>query len=234
MMGGSTIAYPYYLINGRTVGDPETLNVRRGESVRLRILNPAGESIFRFAVAGHKLIVTHADGLPVEPVEVDELRIGMGERYDVLLEADNPGVWQVAASPEGKSGLSRVLLRYEESNQSSPPPADDTPDELGGRLLTYGGLRAKGLEPLSGSPDRTHQLTLSGGMGRYEWTINGQRYPDADPLEIREGEHVRFQMQNRSTMVHPMHLHGHFFQIENSTGRGPFKDTAMVEPHMGS
>lgn len=130
--------------------------------------------------------------------------------------------------------MGRALLRYEESNQSSPPPADDTPDELGGRLLTYGDLRAKGLEPLSGSPDRTHQLTLSGGMGRYEWTINGQRYPDADSLEIREGEHVRFQMQNRSMMVHPMHLHGHFFQIENGTGRGPFKDTAMVEPHMGS
>ncbi|HKZ26601.1 MAG TPA: multicopper oxidase domain-containing protein [Rubrobacteraceae bacterium] len=36
---------------------------------------------------------------------------------------------------------------------------------------------------------------------------------------------MRFQMQNRSMMVHPMHLHGHFFQIENSTGRGSFKDT---------
>lgn len=233
MMRGSTIDYPYYLINGRTVNDPETLNVRRGERVRLRILNPAGESIFRFAVAGHKLTVTHADGSPVEPVEVDALRIGMGERYDVLLEADNPGIWQVAASPEGKSGLSRVLLRYEESNQSSPPPADDTPDELGGRLLTYWDLRAKGLESLSGSPDRTHRLTLSGGMGTYAWTINGQRYPDADPLEVREGERVRFEMQNRSMMVHPMHLHGHFFQIETGTGHGPFKDTVMVEPRMG-
>lgn len=49
--------------------------------------------------------------------------------------------------------------------------------------------------------------------------------PDADPLEVREGEHMRFQMQNRSMMVHPMHLHGHFFQIENSIGRGSFKDT---------
>jgi multicopper oxidase len=93
MMSSSTVDYSYFLINGRTTNEPETLKVRRGEKVRLRLLNPAGESIFRFAVAGHKLTVTHADGLPVQPVEVDALRIGMGERYDVLLEADNPGVW---------------------------------------------------------------------------------------------------------------------------------------------
>ena len=44
---------------------------------------------------------------------------------------------------------------------------------------------------------------------------------------------MRFIMQNRSMMWHPMHLHGHFFQVRNGTGRGPFKDTALVEPHMG-
>lgn len=164
-MRGSTIAYPSYLINGRTPEDPETLSVRRGEKVRLRLMNPAAETIFRFAVAGHKLTVTHAAGLPVEPVEVDTLRIGMGERYDVLLEANNPGVWQMAASPEGKSGLGRALLRYEESNQSSPPAINDTPSELGGRLLAYQDLNARGLEPLSGNdgtPIPSSRSLLSG------------------------------------------------------------------------
>ncbi|MDQ3913301.1 MAG: multicopper oxidase family protein [Actinomycetota bacterium] len=239
MMGGggmraSTVAYPSYLINGRTPEDPETLSVRRGEKVRLRLMNPAAETIFRFAAAGHKLTVTHADGLPVEPVEVDTLRIGMGERYDVLLEANNPGVWQVAASPEGKSGLGRALLRYEESNRSSPPATDDTPSELGGTLLAYHDLNARGLESLSGSPDRTHQLTLSGGMGSYQWTVNGQIYPDADPLPVREGELVRFQLRNQSMMAHPFHLHGHFFQVHNGGGEGPYKDTVLVEPSMGT
>jgi multicopper oxidase len=70
-------------------------------------------------------------------------------------------------------------------------------------------------------------------MRGYEWTINGQSYPDADPLPVHEGEWVRFEMQNQSMMTHPMHLHGHFFQIENGTGQGPYKDTVLVEPQMG-
>lgn len=239
MMGGrmireSMVGYASYLVNGRPPDDPETMSVRREEKARLRLMNPAAETIFRFAIAGHKLTVTHADGLPVEPVEVDSLRIGMGERYDVILEADNPGVWQVAASAEGKNGLGRALLRYEENGESSPPPANLRPAELDGKLLDYEDLKAEGVEPFTGSPDRTHLLTLSGGMGEYAWAIDGQRYPEADPLEVSEGERVRFEMQNMSMMAHPMHLHGHSFRVNNGTGREPFKDTVLVEPHMGA
>ena len=201
-------------------------------------MNPSADTIFRFAVAGHRLTVTHADGQPVEYTEVDAVELGMGERYDVLLEADNPGVWQVGAAPEGKDSLARTLLRYTESSQSSPPPQEERPRELDGRLLTYADLRASGRDSfpsdgILGGPDRTHELTLSGGMRDYTWTIDGQRYPDAEPLRVAEGDWVRFEMQNRSMMWHPMHLHGHFFQIHNGTGSGPFKDTVLVEPHMG-
>ena len=242
MMGGGSgtpgaISYPLYLINGRTPDDPESLKVRKGEKIRLRLLNIGSDTVFRFAVAGHKLTVTHADGLPVGHVEVDAVRLGMGERYDMLLEANNPGVWQVAAAPEGrKDGLGRTLLRYEENGESSPPSADQRPKELEeGRFLSYGDLTTSSTESFpSGEPDRTHQLTLSGNMMNYTWAIDGQRYPDADPLEVSEGEWVRFEIQNMSMMHHPMHLHGHFYQIYNGTGRGPFKDTVMVEPHMGT
>lgn len=237
MMRGGRIKYPLYLVNGRPPDDPKVLSVRRGERVRLRLMNLAAETVFRFAVDGHPLTVTHADGLPVEPVEVDVLRIGMGERYDVLLRMDDPGVWQVAADPEGKSGLARALLRYEETARSSPP-ADFRPPNLAGRLLSYSDLMTRGIEsfpsdgPFTG-PDRLHRLTLSGGMGAYEWTMEGQTYPGADPLEVREGEWVRVELQNQSMLPHPMHLHGHSFQLRNGTRNGPFKDTAIVEPHMG-
>lgn len=63
------------------------------------------------------------------------------------------------------------------------------------------------------------------------WDINDQLYPEAEPLEVREGEWVRLDLQNRSMMAHPMHLHGHFFQVRNGTGRGPLKDTVIVESH---
>lgn len=238
MMGGGRIEYPVYLVNGRPPEDPKVLTVRRAERVRLRLMNPAAETIFRFAVDGHPLTVTHTDGLPVEPVEVDTLTIGMGERYDVLLETKDPGVWQVAAAPEEKPGLARALLRYEEAEQSSPPPMDYLPRALVGRLLSYADLGSRGIEsfpsrgPFTG-PDRTHQLSLSGSMGAYQWTIDGQVYPEAEALEVREGEWVRIELQNQSMMTHPMHLHGHSFQVVNDSGRGPFKDTALVRPHMG-
>ncbi len=104
----------------------------------------------------------------------------------------------------------------------------------GGRRLRYADLQsARSLpQPLAeaGAPDRTFDLRLSGGMmmSRGEWFIDGQRYPDADPLEIREGERVRVNMRNMSMMLHPMHLHGYFFR----TG-GILKDTVLLEPHMG-
>jgi len=238
MMGGTMLDYPLYLVNGRPANDPASISVRRGEKLRLRLTNPAAETVFRFAVSGHRLTVTHADGLPVEPVKVDVLRIGMGERYDVLLEADNPGVWQVAALPEGKSGLARALLRYKENGETSPPPAGLRPEELEGRLLAFADLRAAREESFApenpgGRPDRSHELTLSGGMRGYEWTMDGQRYPDADPLKVREGQWVRVTLRNMSMMAHPMHLHGHSFRVRNGTERGPFKDTVLVEPHMG-
>jgi multicopper oxidase len=237
-MDSGDILYPLYLVNGRPPEDSETLEVRRRERIRLRLMNPAAETIFRFAAAGHKLSVTHADGQPVEPVTVDAVRIGMGERYDVILEANNPGVWQLAAVPEGKGGLAHAVLRYGESSEESAPPAEFLPKELGSRLLSYADLKNAGgrsfpEDGLIGGPDRARELTLAGGHGDYVWTIDDQLYPDAEPLEVREGEWVRFELQNNSMMPHPMHLHGHFFQVENGTGHGPFKDTALVEPHMG-
>ncbi len=60
------------------------------------------------------------------------------------------------------------------------------------------------------------------------WTIDGQAYPDADPLAIGEGEYVRVRMVNRSPAIHPMHLHGHFFQVGDAV-----KDTVLVPPHGG-
>lgn len=230
--GSGKLEYPLYLVNGRAPDDPETLAVRRGEKLRLRLINPASETSFRFAVGGHRLTVTHADGLPVEHVTVDAVSVGMGERYDVLVEADNPGVWQAAAAAEGKNGLARAVLRYEESGESSTPAADLVPQEMDGRLLSYDLLRTADRESFpAGDPDRTLELVLAGGHGNYVWAINDQIYPDADPLEIRKGEWVRLNVQNASMIAHPMHLHGHFFQIDNGTGKGPYKDTATVGVH---
>ena len=63
--------------------------------------------------------------------------------------------------------------------------------------------------------------------------IGGQSYPDADPLPVAEGEWVRFTMRNTSSKWHPMHLHGHHFQVLAPGGRGPVKDTVAVPARGG-
>lgn len=234
MMGGQVPPYAGLLINGKLPSDPVAVEVRRGERLRMRVINPSGATTFRFAVGGHRLIVTHADGYPVRPVTVDALHISMGERYDIVLEANNPGAWPIAASTvEGDSAPAQAILRYRDAAATRPPDGA-LPEGLGsGHLLQLGDLRGMEDAPPAAQPDRTFDLTLSGGMMSSVWTIDGQAYPDAAPLEVHEGERIRVRMTNQSPMLHPMHLHGHFFRTGDLSVGGVRKDTVLVPAHMG-
>lgn len=229
-MGSAGPEYDAFLINGRPPGDPAVLDIRQGERVRLRLINPASQTTFRVALAGHRMKVIHADGRPVEPVEMDAVLMGMGERYDVLIEADNPGAWNlVASSVERQSGSARAVFRYGDAATSAPPEGQMPSGISGGRLLTLEDLTGTEPEARDGrEPDRTFDFTLSSRMMSDGWFIDGQAFPEAEPLMIHEGERVRVRMTNRSMMVHPMHLHGHFFRVGNA-----LKETVIVPPHMG-
>ena len=91
--------YAGLLCNGRLPEAAPVFEVKRGERICLRLMNPAAATTFRVAIAGHQLLVTHADGRPIEPVMRDALTIGMGERYDVIVEANNPWAWTLVAVP---------------------------------------------------------------------------------------------------------------------------------------
>ena len=104
LLGGDAgdVGYPHYLVNGRIPAAPTTFTAAPGQRLRIRIVNAAADTAFRVALAGHTLTVTHTDGFPVVPVEVDALLIGMGERYDVLVTAAD-GVFPLTALAEGKN-----------------------------------------------------------------------------------------------------------------------------------
>ncbi len=227
MMGSRGIPdYLALLINGRPPEDPPTFEVRRGERLRLRLVNPSGATIYRVWIAGHTMSVSHADGRPVKPIEVDALDIGMGERYDVLVDARNPGAWEITAAPlQGSPEPAKGILRYTDALRARPA-ADASP---GGRLLALGDLEALEPHERGEEVDQDLDLVLSGGMMSSAWTIGGQVYPDADPIEVHEGERVRIRMRNMSMMPHPMHLHGHFFRVGDA-----WKDTVIVPAHMGA
>ena len=69
---------------------------------------------------------------------------------------------------------------------------------------------------------------LSGGHGSPLWGINGQPWPDSDDIAVAHGQFVQFNYRNNSMMPHPMHLHGHFFEVGKT---GVRKDTVIVPSH---
>jgi FtsP/CotA-like multicopper oxidase with cupredoxin domain len=78
---------------------------------------------------------------------------------------------------------------------------------------------------------RVFDMLLSGGHMSPYWTLNGQVYPDTDEVLVSTGDRVRFNYFNQSPMAHPLHLHGHFFDVLGTNGLR--KDTVIVEAHMG-
>jgi FtsP/CotA-like multicopper oxidase with cupredoxin domain len=233
------VAYPAYLVNGRLSEQPYTLSARPGQRIRLRLVNAGSDTVFRFAVGGHRLRVVAADGRPVRPVEVDTLLVAMGERYDVEITAGT-GVFPMMAVPEGKDGMAVAVLRT--AAGPLPNPAD-RPAELGGRLLTYADLDPTAADALpSRRPDQVITLRLGADATDYRWTINGRSFDDSggDPaanhpseLRVHQGQRIRLVFQNATMMAHPMHLHGHSFAVLAPTSDGVRKDTVLV-PAMGT
>ncbi|MDQ0957143.1 FtsP/CotA-like multicopper oxidase with cupredoxin domain [Streptomyces sp. B4I13] len=230
LLGGDAgdVKYPHHLVNGRVPADPYVYTGKPGRKVRLRIINAGSDTAYRVALGGHRMTITHTDGFPVQHQQTDALLIGMGERYDLLVTLGD-GVFPLVALAEGKNATGLALVR---TASGHAPTATVRPKELNGTILTASQLRAADDVRLkSATTDVTHQVKLTGGMMRYNWAINGKPFdmaaPDANALLVEEGQRVRLDFVNDTTMWHPMHLHGHTYQLG---GSGPRKDTAIVLP----
>jgi FtsP/CotA-like multicopper oxidase with cupredoxin domain len=232
-------AYDLMTINGKAYPATEPLRVKRGERVRLRIINASSEHTHVLHLAGHRLHLTHTDGNPLRAaVEVDAIPIAPAERYDVLLVADRPGAWWLQCTQPGHAAAGeRMVVAYDGHEQRAP--VEPERDISGPRLWQYGLGRGRPTLPPPSRPMRTFELTLSGGMmGSDVWTINRKVYPNTDPLRFKKGDRARVVMRNTSMEAHPMHLHGQSFALVAANGtRYPeplVKDVVDVEPHMGS
>jgi FtsP/CotA-like multicopper oxidase with cupredoxin domain len=221
------VSYPLHLVNGRPADDPFQVAVRRGQRLRLRLINAASDTIYCFYVQGHPLTVVASDGQEVEPRQTDAVILGMGERADVLLDAVNPGAYRMIASAMGKQARAEAVLRYSDAPRSQLPPIAHGQTM---RIVSYADLRD--LEPPQPPRDaRTIRLDLDMDMSApYRWTIGGEAFPSAEAIAVARGEHVRLVLRNLTTMPHPMHLHGHFFRLASAAGTAARKDTIVVPP----
>jgi FtsP/CotA-like multicopper oxidase with cupredoxin domain len=225
--------YDGYAVNGKVGRAIEPIIVSKGDRVKLRLINAASATVFYLRLAGHAFTIIASDGNPIRPLQSDILQIGMGERYDVIITADNPGHWLLGA---GNTGLGEdrlavpVIYKGIQQKEATPPSF-----HRGLNYVTYADFEA--LVPTAftgGRPNRIYHQPLSGGMHADTWAINGQVYPNADPLMVKAGERVRLRYTNHSMMAHPMHLHGHFFRLVNPAlppERWALKDTLMLD-HM--
>ncbi|WP_188388647.1 multicopper oxidase family protein [Priestia taiwanensis] len=239
MEGHSMDMYDLLTINGKSGELVESLKVKEGEKVRLRLVN-AGYVSHNIHVHGHDVKIIATDGQPIhEPKAIKDqiISIAPGERYDVEFTANNPGKWYIEdhGDKKGVKGM-KAVIEYDgvkemtdKANETEKLPAVD---------MTKYGTKRLGTFTLDQKYDMTYNMDLNTEMNGNEmvYTINGKVFPDVEPLKVKKGDLIKVKMVNRSMMDdHPMHLHGHFFQVLSRNGKpvegSPIiKDTLNLKP----
>ncbi len=221
------IDYDAYLANDRTLDDPQVVKVEKGGRVRLRIINGATATAFTIdcgALPGELIAV---DGRAVQPVSGHLFPISMGQRLDIRLALPGEGgTHPILALREGAVERAGIIL----ASAGAPIRRIAATGQARGPIV---GLdlerRLRALTPPQPrSIDRRFALTLTGTMAGYQWGIEG-----GEAMEVRRGERVEITFGNMSMMAHPMHLHGHHFQVTGINGApiaGAVQDTVLVPP----
>lgn len=223
-----------YLANDRTLSDPDIVRVERGGRVRLRIINAAAATVFWIdtGTLGGRLVAV--DGHEVRPLAGTRFGLAMGQRLDIELDLPSEGgAWPILALREGareRTGIvlatsGAVISRIETVAKDEAPAFDvDLAQEA----------RLAGIDVLPVRPvQRSRMVMLGGSMQPYVWTIDGATWGNPSPIAATSGERVELAFHNMSMMGHPMHLHGHAFQVVGINARrfeGARRDTVYVPP----
>jgi len=280
-----------YLMNGHSPAGNWNRVAKAGERVRLRFIGASTATFFDVRIPGLKMTVISTDGQPVEPVVVDEFRIGSGETYDVIVEIPDDRAYTIFAQSMDRSGYARGTLSPRAGMQATVPELDapvllDPVDMMGAmaqsgmgamggmamaagntnvkhsrdeygpgvdmrvdnprlnlddpgpglrnngrRVLTYADLKSSHIMPDSRPPTQEIELHLTGNMERFIWSIDGLKLNEARPIHFRKGERIRVILHNDSTMIHPMHLHGMWSDLQAPDGSFQVrKHTIAVQP----
>ncbi|MCK5531014.1 MAG: copper resistance system multicopper oxidase, partial [Halopseudomonas aestusnigri] len=115
------------LINGKGPEQNWTGLFKPGERVRLRLINSSAMTYFDVRLPGLKMTVVQADGNNVQPVTVDELRIGVAETYDVIVQPKEDQAYTLFAESMGRSGFARGTLAPREGMQGEIPALRPAP-----------------------------------------------------------------------------------------------------------
>jgi FtsP/CotA-like multicopper oxidase with cupredoxin domain len=222
-----------YSINDKALGSGEPIRVREGQRLLIRFLNASAIENRRIALPGHKMKIIALDGNTVPtPQSLDSIFLGAGERIDVVIEMNHPGVWILGSTEKmvRESGLG-VVVEY--AGQHRPPQWIDPPKAPWDYTI-FGTSTSN-----SPAPQQTIEMIfekIPRADGKFNsWLINGKPYPHEREFVLQQGTRYRLVMRNRTDDAHPMHLHRHLWELAEINGKktaGIIKDTVVV-PYYG-
>lgn len=228
------VAYDAFLTNYRTLKNPEIVSVHPGDTVRLRFI--AGSAMTNFFINTGKLQgeAIALDGQPIQPVKSNQFQLPVGQRLDVLVKIPaGEKAYPILAQGEGTSMQTGLILA---TPKAIIPSIKEQADSTVGALNYDQEFKLKAVNPLKPkNPGQTLLVNLEGDMMSYSWTINKQVWPHIKPLQVIANKRVEMVFHNQTTMAHPMHLHGHVFEVTEIDGKtikdGAMHDTVLVLPN---
>lgn len=226
------VNYDTLLANFKTLESPDIFYVKPGERVRLRIINAASATNFFISLGSLQGQAIAVDGSRVQPLPGQQFELGIAQRIDILVTIPKEGgQFPILAQGEATLLQTGIILK-----------ADDAPlKKLSSKAAAKAGVignkqeeQLRALAPLAvRQVDNRVTLELGGDMANYVWTINGQAWPEITPVVVNTGERVEIAFKNATAMTHPMHLHGHVFEVTEIDGKsfqGAVRDTVLVGP----
>ena len=230
-------AYDIYTVNGKSGALIDPLVAKKGEIVRLRFIN-AGYRSHGIHIPGQDIKVLSTDGQDINGAGIIKdqiLMVAPGERYDVEFTVTSEESFVIDAHDEnGYNDQIKIPVNVVDGNGTireelltAKYPSFD--------FMSYGTATATQFS-LNQSFDIDYKVELGTDVTNgLKYTINGKVFSELPTLKLKTGNMVKFTYYNNSKVNHPMHLHGHFFQVLSKdgkplTGAPIIKDTLMVKP----
>ena len=200
---------------------PSVSTVRKGDRVRLRLINTATARIFPLEITGITGKIVALDGMPLaQPRDLERAVLAPAQRMDIIADVADTVKFLF---PTGQEPYKMGDVVAEGEN---PTPITDPITALPAPRMT---------QPAA-TPDHRLTLRLQGGAmgGMHEgddiWSLNGQSHlPDAPWQRFARGDTARITIVNETAFPHGMHLHGHhFYEVEEDGSLGAIRDTTLL------
>lgn len=191
-----------YLLNGHAPDANWNGLFRPGERVRLRFINGASMTFFDIRIPGLEMLVVQADGNDVEPVPVDEFRIGVAETYDVIVQPKEDRAYTIFAQSEDRTGFARGTLAPRAGMAGPVPPMDPRPVRT---MIDMGMGNMKPGESMSGMEMGSKDMSAGSmaGMDMHGMDMSHMNHT-MPPIEVDDPGPPPINVENQNVAVMPV------------------------------